>query len=749
MPAEEKGSLLSVGGLLLRPSSAPQLGDSDGDDVEHDAMEEEIGEPVIHRPSWPVHRLSKIRDAAAAYRHRRRGSSSAVGSPVALKLTGIDGATSLKEELAGRVPVVNDAATFREVRRLVREEFHGAIALLHELIISGYVDPETLKLNTGDQIFNIFARLGAGVMEQPDAQSEQEALGELAKRFLICRNEAESDARWDSADATRLRTASMSGRHRFLTTRDLDWEWFNALTFGLLPTEDGGVGLPVAIREVEAMKTACLRYATSIGGWSDQIGLFVNVFGHNPLNSFFIHILDMSCLGPNYDVFNYRNMPLDEVLTVLREEAITQMPPPAPLREKGLKLGASSRSTAANVCVDGKAGATSLKSETAARFPDMRNAGEFRQIRKVLRAELGGASAIFGELARAGFVDRQTRRLTTGTQPFNVFARIAAGELVQPGMQAEQAALGAFQSSFVVCCNRAENDENWHSEDKEWLGKASMSLRHRFLTTKDLHWQWFNALVFGLAPAEEGGADYPTVLTELELMKAAALHYTKHVGGWSENVGLYVHVYGHCSVNSLHVHILDLEVIGPTFRALFHKNLSLDDVYKVVKEEYLASLSIQELHEHREPTSEKRHDGGKTCSLQTSQVGASRPISGAAVHAHFEGPLDILDLNVGGTHLSVARSTFFHAPKGSVLHSLLADGSQDGFLEKDAAGRIFLDLPPEPFVRIVDCLRAIRLTSIDDSVDLFPKDAADESCEFWTLAHFLGVAELFAGKGDC
>ena len=36
------------------------------------------------------------------------------------------------------------------------------------------------------------------------------------------------------------------------------------------------------------------------------------------------------------------------------------------------------------------------------------------------------------------------------------------------------------------------------SDDKEWVGKASMSKRHRFLLTKDLSWWKFNALTFGM-----------------------------------------------------------------------------------------------------------------------------------------------------------------------------------------------------------------------------------------------------------
>ena len=105
------------------------------------------------------------------------------------------------------------------------------------------------------------------------------------------------------------------------------------------------------------------------------------------------------------------------------------------------------------------------------------------------------------ELADAGLVDGEGK-LTTGTKPFNLFARIAAGAMAQPEMAEANAALGEAAARYVVCCNRKENDEHWQSDAAQWVGKASMAQRHRFLTTRDLRWRWFNCLSFGL-----GGGD--------------------------------------------------------------------------------------------------------------------------------------------------------------------------------------------------------------------------------------------------
>ena len=115
----------------------------------------------------------------------------------------------------------------------------------------------------------------------------------------------------------------------------------------------------------------------------------------------------------------------------------------------------------------------------------------FREARRILVEELGGVQTLQEELARAGWVDRETKSLTTGTKPFNIFARVASGVMAQPDMEAENAALGEYSQRFMICRNRPENDEHWDSEDPEWVGKASMSIRHRFLTTRNLHWSWF------------------------------------------------------------------------------------------------------------------------------------------------------------------------------------------------------------------------------------------------------------------
>ena len=81
-------------------------------------------------------------------------------------------------------------------------------------------------------------------------------------------------------------------------------------------------------------------------------------------------------------------------------------------------------------------------------------------------------------------MDKDTYQLTTGKNPFNVFALAGAGLMGQDpqGVQDDNAALERagedYAKRFKVARNRPENDEHWN-EGGTWVGKASMSARHR------------------------------------------------------------------------------------------------------------------------------------------------------------------------------------------------------------------------------------------------------------------------------
>lgn len=656
---------------------------------------------------------------------------------------GVEGATSLKAEIVGRVPDISTAAHYRQARKLL-QELGGADALKEELAYSGFVDIVTDQLTVQDKPSNFFALCASGKLAQPSAAKDQAALGGYKDSFMIVSNRHENDINWDSSDPRWIKRSSMAIRHRFLTTKDLHWQWFNPLIFGLVSEEDGGVNARKALAEVERMKAASLQYAKNIGGWTDKIGLFVNVFGHNNVNSLFVHILDMSDLGPSFSLHGFKNCPLDDIIKVLREEAVNNLLPAAVSTGGGIpgvKAKARTRTSSvygknAKFFFAGTDGATSVKAEVVGRLPLIKDAASFRGARRMVTEELGGTGTLKEELLRSGFID-PLGNLTTGTRPFNIFARVAAGVMQQPGMDKEQEYLGEFQEYFMVCSNRPENDEHWDSDDKEWVGKASMSKRHRFITSKDLHWQWFNALVFGLVPESKGGAGRGKAIDLVQAMRDAAFHYTKHAPGWSRKVGMFFHVFGHNSVNSLHLHVLDMECVGPTFWHYEYKNCPLDVVLKVLQEESSTSSESALVD-----VTEAAVVAAKAATAAAEALTRSSTHStGSRIRRHEDiKDGDVLTVNVGGEVQTVCRATMLMAPDGSLLKEIFSEAN-DMLLAMDDDRRPFLDFPSAAFRLIADHMKLLQLTPSGHRLSPLRPPAAERQ-QVEQLAWILGVDDL-------
>ena len=132
-------------------------------------------------------------------------------------------------------------------------------------------------------------------------------------------------------------------------------------------------------------------------------------------------------------------------------------------------------------------------------------------------------------------------------------------------------------------------------------------------------WTWFNVLTMGLVDVakvdsvhhdeeemREEEANIELNLKTLEsartcllTMRDAAHAFVKQdtKSGWSlrkmttatgeqlADIGLFFHCYPYCSVNSLHLHIVDLSEIGPTYPVFKHKNLPMDSVLKALDKE--------------------------------------------------------------------------------------------------------------------------------------------------------------------
>ena len=100
----------------------------------------------------------------------------------------------------------------------------------------------------------------------------------------------------------------------------------------------------------------------------------------------------------------------------------------------------------------------------------------------------------------------------------------------------------------------------------DWLKRDAMGQRHELLLPKDSRWRTFNVLTMDRS-----------CVPLLDDMEAIAKEYT-HRAGWSEELGLYFHCYPFNSIHWLHLHMVDLSRIGPSYYSSGRVNLSLKDV---------------------------------------------------------------------------------------------------------------------------------------------------------------------------
>ena len=161
--------------------------------------------------------------------------------------------------------------------------------------------------------------------------------------------------------------------------------------------------------------------------------------------------------------------------------------------------------------------------------------------------------------------------LTTGAAPFNIFARLVTGATKN---NVDQSLLGEYSDRFMVCHNRPENDANWNNPNfhgASMAGPDAYGPGHVFITTKNLGYNKCNILPIILDNDVRFIGD----------MLLAAIKYTVN-RNW-KNPGFYFHCYPHNSVQSLHLHVLNMDTIGPTFKTQAHKNLNVYDVLSVME----------------------------------------------------------------------------------------------------------------------------------------------------------------------
>jgi hypothetical protein len=220
-----------------------------------------------------------------------------------------------------------------------------------------------------------------------------------------------------------------------------------------------------------------------------------------------------------------------------------------------------------------------MEASLRAREPLACTAEGYAAARARLREQ--GVDTLRKMLEELGVVHAASRRLNP---LHNIFSRLTSRELVLDNAAGANEQLGFGQ--IVAAFNRPDADLHWESDTLEWVGRASMSRRHRFLLLDDPRWVSFNALTFGMDEAQPDGGLAET-LEVLERMRTSALALAAHEGGWGE-VGMFFHVFPHNSIHALHMHVLDLGATGPTYAALQPKNMPLSEIMRALRSELVA-----------------------------------------------------------------------------------------------------------------------------------------------------------------
>ena len=80
----------------------------------------------------------------------------------------------------------------------------------------------------------------------------------------------------------------------------------------------------------------------------------------------------------------------------------------------------------------------------------------------------------------------------------------------------------------------------------------------------------------------------------LQEMQSAAEVFAEATEGWDPSrLGLFLHCYPHNSVQSLHLHMVDLGATGPTFEAMREKNLPLGEALEVLETELEKAIELE------------------------------------------------------------------------------------------------------------------------------------------------------------
>jgi hypothetical protein len=183
------------------------------------------------------------------------------------------------------VTAINDVDTLLCARKSTCIE-----RLYEKLVISGYINPDNDRLTTGIIPFNRFARYGSGAIKNCGILQHG-----VHGKFMVCGNDD---------DETSMAGPDENGPgHVFMTTTDLHWQYFNILTL----TDK------VFLKQ---MRHAATNYALS-RKWTNFEFIF-NCYPLNDYQSMYLHIVNLDCVGPNFDKERYRNLTMDDAIRSLK-----------------------------------------------------------------------------------------------------------------------------------------------------------------------------------------------------------------------------------------------------------------------------------------------------------------------------------------------------------------------------------------------------------------------------------------------
>mmetsp|Transcript_69725 Transcript_69725/g.215592 ORF Transcript_69725/g.215592 Transcript_69725/m.215592 type:complete len:339 (-) Transcript_69725:26-1042(-) len=103
---------------------------------------------------------------------------------------------------------------------------------------------------------------------------------------------------------------------------------------------------------------------------------------------------------------------------------------------------------------------------------------------------------------------------------------------------------------------------------------------------------------------------------------------------------------------------------------------------------------------------------------------------------------DLVELNVGGQPMSTTRKVLCSAP-GSLLQGMFSGNFDEGY-KRDKDGRIFLDVDPDLFKKLLSHLRLRRIASPDCPAPL-PHVPEDQAAEYEMLVKYYGLETFMYG----